>query len=360
MANKITGTTDTSGALTTMPTAVKSALIVAPVSGTQGSGVTVGEKEIFSISGTADATDIFGSTSIAPQMVKVLISNGVDNIKGIIVPTPVDEEDVLGDTLMASMEDKTVKMVLCADNQATTIAKVKDHLILCEQNDMFRYSVFAPSSEDAVSQTKLATFARSVNSDRIFVAGAELMNGDNAVDPQITASGLAGAIMTETDDPALPMNGVPLAGFTGVKRKMLDAEMKALANAGVTAITLDGTTPTVYRLVTSKVDEHGVSDAIWQEGTTRFIADYVLESNMTLLRANYKRTKNVQRVLDGIKGDIKINMEKMEGMEIIENWNEETLTVTKDPKDLYGALVDYEFDVVTPLYTITITQHMKL
>ena len=54
------------------------------------------------------------------------------------------------------------------------------------------------------------------------------------------------------------------------------------------------------------------------------------------------------------------NMEKFEAAEIIENWDEATLTVTKDPQDMYGALVDYEFDVVTPLYTITITQHMKL
>ena len=53
-------------------------------------------------------------------------------------------------------------------------------------------------------------------------------------------------------------------------------------------------------------------------------------------------------------------MEKIQGLEIIENWDEATLTVARDPQDLYGALVDYEFDVVTPLYTITIRQHMKL
>ena len=136
---------------------------------------------------------------------------------------------------------------------------------------------------------------------------------------------------------------------------MLEAEMNALANAGVTPIYMEGSTPAIFRLVTSKID-----DQVWQEGTVRFVADYVLESNETLLRANYKRTKNVTRVLNAIRDDIKINMEKMQGLEIIENWDEATLTVSKDPQDLYGALVDYEFDVVTPLYTITIRQHMKL
>ena len=102
------------------------------------------------------------------------------------------------------------------------------------------------------------------------------------------------------------------------------------------------------------------TNKVWLEGTTRFIADYVLESNEELLRANYKRTKNVTRILNAIKGDIKINMEKMQSLEIIENWDESTLTVVKDPMDAYGALIDYEFDVVTPLYTITINQHMKI
>ena len=79
-----------------------------------------------------------------------------------------------------------------------------------------------------------------------------------------------------------------------------------------------------------------------------------------MLRANYKRTKNVTRILDAIKTDVKTVLETLEGLEIIENFDPATLTVVKDPRDTYGALVDYEFDVVTPLYTITIKQHLVL
>jgi hypothetical protein len=53
-------------------------------------------------------------------------------------------------------------------------------------------------------------------------------------------------------------------------------------------------------------------------------------------------------------------LEVLDGLEIIENFNPATLSVIKDPQNMYGALVDYEFDVVTPLYTITINQHLKL
>lgn len=351
MANKVTGRTDTSGALTTAPVALKSIIVVATAGEDKTAEHAAGE--IFSITGTNDAVAAFGANSLVPKMVRVLISNGVDNIKGIVV---ADGENGFVEALDATMADKTIKVILCDNNNAATITAVKDHLILAESNDRFRYSVFAPTVEDTADQTKLTAFAKTVNSNRIFIPGPALLGSDGkAVELQVVAAGLAGAIMTETDDPALPMNGVQIMGFSGVSRTMLETEMKALANAGVTALYPEGSVPAVYRLVTSAID-----DQVWQEGSTRFIADYVLESNEELLRANYKRTKNVTRILNAIRDDIKINMEKMEAAEIIENWDESTLTVTKDPQDAYGALVDYEFDVVTPLYTITINQHMKL
>ncbi|NMA75632.1 MAG: hypothetical protein GX963_16100 [Bacteroidales bacterium] len=162
--------------------------------------------------------------------------------------------------------------------------------------------------------------------------------------------------MTEKLDPALPMNGVQIRGFAGVSRMMLASEMDVLVNSGITPLYNDGGLPTIYRLVTSDIDE----GKIWQEGTTRFIADYTLETVQNTLRDRYKRTKNVIRILDSIRTTVKSTLETLEGLEIIENFDASTLTVVKDPSDLYGALIDYEFDVVTPLYTITINQHMKL
>jgi hypothetical protein len=355
MANKVTGKTDVTGALSTAPIAPKSLVIV----GVAGEKQTANKEAntIFSISGTNDAIAAFGE-GVASKMVRVLVTNGVNNIKGVIASSA----DTLGDALEATLADKTIKVVLCLDNVTATISAVKDHLAMAENNDMFRYSVFAPSAENTADQTKLITFAKTVSDNRIFVPGISLFEGDGTTvaDPQMVAAGLASAIMTEADDPALPMNGVTIAGFGGVSRVMLGAEMNALVNAGVTPIYPEGTNPAIYRLVTSAVKEDGTADPVWQEGTTRFIADYVLESNSELLRANYKRTKNVARILDSIKGDLQINMEKMVAAEIIENWDASTLTVVKNPEDNYGALVDYEFDVVTPLYTITINQHLKI
>ena len=86
----------------------------------------------------------------------------------------------------------------------------------------------------------------------------------------------------------------------------------------------------------------------------------MLASVIAKLRANYKRTKNVTRILNSIKTDVITVLEEKEGLEIIQEFDRATVSVVKDPDDIYGALVDYEFKVVTPLYTITITQHMKV
>lgn len=354
MANKITGITDTSGALTTIPKAIKSVLVVAKV----GSDATkvVEAKKIFPITSTADAVAVFGSTNnIVHKIVRTLISNGVDNIKGIVVPAT--GETSLKDTLEVSLADETIKCIITDTNDTTTVSEIKTHLAMAEANDLFRYGFFAPSVDDTADQEKLAAFAKTIDNNRIFVVGPLLYTSDGktVVEPQVAAAGLAGLVMTETDDPALPMNGVAMAGFGGVARAMLTAERDALANAGVTAIYTEGGMPSVWRLVTSKTN-----DPIWQEGSVRFVADYVLERVMTMLRANYKRTKNVVRILEAIRSDVKVVLEDIESLEIIENFDPATLTVSRDPADMYGAVVDYEFDVVTPLYTITINQHMKL
>lgn len=354
MANKVTGSTDTSGALTTAPSILKSILVVGTKK--EGSTTEVKENTIFGITGTADARAVFGGNEVVEKIVKVFIQNGADYINGMILGS---SETAMADALEASMADKSIKVIITEGNDTTTIAALKDHLALCEKNDMFRYGVIAPTEEASATQTALVAFAKTVDSDRIFIPSTLPTLNGAVVDPQVAAAGLGALIMTETDDPALPMNGVSMAGYSGLARTMLETEMKILANNGITPLYLEGTAPTVYRLVTSCVTDES-NHTIWQEGTTRFIADYVLENNENMLRANYKRTKNVARILKAIRGDIKINMEKFEAAEIIENWDESTLTVVKDPKDQYGALVDYEFDVVTPLYTITIKQHMKL
>ena len=341
MANKVTGNTDTTGALSIAPSTLKSVLVV-------GTSKATGAKTntVFSISGTADAAEKFGADSAIVGAVKALIKNGVDYIYGVIAGT-----DGYEDALKATLGEKSIKFIVLDNYDTANITVLKEHLAEAEGEDLFRYALVAVESDD---NDEMKAFAKTMDDSRMFVVGPTFVDNGTAVSRTVVSAGVTGAVMTETDDPALPVNGVTVKGIGNVNRAVLESERKTLADGGVTVLYNDGT-PTIHRLVTSYT-----KDAIWQEGTTRFIADYVLENNQNTLRANYKRTKNVARILNSIKTTIKGCMENYEGLEIIENFDPSTLTVVKDPTDLYGALVDYEFDVVTPLYTITINQHMKL
>ena len=354
MANKVTGKTDATGALNVAPHMLKSVLLVGQKSGVPTTVVT--PNTVFSITGTADTAERFGADSIMVKAVKALIQNGVDNIYGVLVDSALTDGGKISDNyakaLNASLGEVSVKCIIMDNYDTANVTELKTHLATAESEDMFRYAVIAATSD---VDDEVVAFAEDINDSRIFVVGPTFTDGTTAVSPVVVAAGVTGVIMTETSDPALPMNGVVVHGIGNVNKTMLESNKSLYASNGVTALYNDGGSPVIHRLVTSYT-----ADAVWQEGTTRFIADHVLENIENILRTNYKRTKNVARILDSIKTTVKGQLENFQALEIIENFDPSTLTVVKDPADMYGALVDYEFDVVTPLYTITINQHMKL
>lgn len=358
MANKITGKTDTTGNISVMSTSMRSILLV-------GEGIDTTKEVMFSINGTADAGTHFGPTSAFIDIVKVLIRNGVNNIKGICVgeygvSKPYTTKALAYNAAYEkSMTDSNIHCIIIDSTDETLNAGLKEHLSTAETEDIFRYAVVGcPAATVTVADAK--TLAESINSDRIFIAFPNAVNSAGVtLDGAITAAGVASVIMTETNDPALPVNGVAISGFGGLAMKLMSSEESDLASSGVTALYPENSVPTIYRLVTSAKKIDG-KDSIWHDATTRFIADEVLRSVEDKLRANYKRTKNVSRVLNSIKTDVIGVLEDKEGLEIIKDFDKASVSVIQDPKDIYGALVDYEFRVVTPLYTITITQHMKV
>lgn len=361
MANRITGSTDTTGAISVRPKSAKSLLIVCEGSSTV-SDKAIPEK-IYTITGTSDAATKFGDN--VSKLVKVLINNGVDNIKCISIGTYGADSggyksvaEAYAGAMEKSLTDNTIKCVILDVTTSDIITALKNHLNTAENEDMFRYGVVGAT---ATTIEGALTEAESINDKRIFMPFPHVVDISNTtLSGAYVAAGLASLIMTETSDPAMPMNSVEMNGFGGTTMVLLKSNRDELEQGGITGITSAGA-PAVWRLVTTRTqDATGNPDPIWHEGTTLFIADDVLETMISTLQATYKRTKNTTRVLDAIRTTVIGVLEAKEGLEIIENFDKNTVSVIQDPDDIYGVLVDYEFDVVTPLYTITITQHMKL
>lgn len=363
MANKIIGKTDTSGALSVGVSVVSNSsrpiLLV-------GTGVNETKEVIFTVNGTTDVTTHFGADSPFVEAVKILIRNGVNYIRGICVGAsgegnPYESESAAYEAALdkSMLLDEDAMCIILDKSDTTIYTGLSAHLTKAEGEDLFRYAIVGvPAATTTIEGAK--AIATGINHDRIFVAFPNAVDANGAtVDGVLTAAGVAAAICTETNDPALPVSGVSVNGFGGISKKLLASEQDELAKAGVVALYPESGVPTIYRMVTT-AQASGGSDSIWHDATTRFIADNVLASVIAKLRANYKRTKNVTRILNSIKTDVITVLEEKEGLEIIQEFDRATVSVVRDPNDIYGALVDYEFKVVTPLYTITITQHMKV
>ena len=278
MANRITGSTDVTGAISVRPKTVKSLLIVCENGSTAVSGKAESER-IYTVTGTNDASTKFG-TKVA-NIVKVLINNGVDNIKCIAVGEYGNEKayttaaKAYEGALDKTLGDTSIKTIILDVAVSEIITVLKSHLAKAEGEDMFRYGVIGLTSTDVDSAV---TEVGSINEKRIFAPFPNFVDESNLeLDGIYAAAGLASLIMTETSDPAMPMNGVEMVGFGGTTMPLLKSQRTILEQGGVTGIVGVGA-PAVWRLVTTRTkDANGDADPIWHEGTTLFIADDVLE-----------------------------------------------------------------------------------
>jgi len=365
MANVITGMSDIVANTSAGSIAPKSILIVGEIKPGSGEIITTSRESIFPITSVVDAVSKFGTDSVIGEMTRLMIVNGATDIRGIAVgeygdgKTYTDIASAYKASFDKSLSDGTIGFIMCDTVDATVITKLSEHLTYAESEDKLRYSITGCVD---TSSANLSTVASGINNSRIIIYGPSLVDSSNNVlNPVYGASALTAIAVNEAmKDPALPMNNIKLIGFGGVDRTINKVERDTLVNAGITPIVMLDGKPTIYRLTTTCTTIDGTLSKAWLDATTRFIADNILESVINRLRANYPRTKNVVRVLNSIKTDIIDVLSSKQDFEIIKDFDKSMVSVKQDPNNIYGAIVEYTINVVTPLYVISIKQHVSI
>lgn len=173
----------------------------------------------------------------------------------------------------------------------------------------------------------------------------------------ILAAAFAGMLAAE-EDPALPVNGVALKGFSGVTAAYGDTELDALVRAGVTVLECTDGAVRVVRAVTTKQTVGEGRDATFRElGVIRVIDD-VIPAVRRAIAARFSRAKNNAQTRSAIRSCVIVELEDRVQREIIDGY--EGVTVQAASEDATVCVVGFRFTVTHGLNRVHLTAQITV
>lgn len=198
------------------------------------------------------------------------------------------------------------------------------------------------------------TLAGSVNSGRI--SGAAI-NGVYRLPWEVAAG--AGAVVASEEDPARPLNGLPIVGMDvpDIGKRWTRTEQEVLLKNGVMPLEVgaDGTSVQIVRAISTYTkDGQGIQDVSLLDLTTIRTLDYTRKAVRTRLALRFPREKLTTRTEAAVRSEVLDVLFKLEALEIIENVeaNKDKLIIERDLQDANRLNIRIPVDVVNGLHVI--------
>jgi len=353
MPNKIIGSSEiVSGVIQPSP-GIKRVYIIG-AKGTAGSMTDLQSELTIS---KDDAEAKIGTGTTIPDLVEAVINNGGREIYLTTIDTvEVELDDKYNAALDLISNDDARQSIIILDiaAEATVTVAIKAWLSLMETANRHRYYIPGiVAGDDTIPEHKTAALAFA--DKRIIYPGTTTLEaGGGDTSGTIQAARFAGIFASETADPALPLNSVVVQGPIGLKDVITTVVADDLVDNQVTAMIANGGNIEIYRTVTTS------TDANYEAFTTVLTEDYTLDRVLTRLKTDFKRNKKSDRILNAIRDSVIDELLTVESLEIIEDFDQDSVVVRADPQDSFGALVDYAINIVTPLYTLTVKQNLTI
>jgi len=253
------------------------------------------------------------------------------------------------------------------------LGKVEAQILVCDSADLavqqaLRGAVEAASSQrrerialvggSALTAEKLVERAGALNSERMVLVGPDVLDGQGKTLPSVFAAAALAGVLAGGGDPAVPVNGAELTGFTGLTEDYSDNDVDLLVRGGVTPLECVGGVLSPVRGITTRTTTGGAADATWRELTTILIVDDIIPAIRTALRSRFARTKNTSRGRSAIRSQVIVELEKKLAAEVIDSYGD--VTVSASAEDPSICLVEFGFAVAHGLNQIYLTAHITV
>ena len=211
------------------------------------------------------------------------------------------------------------------------------------------------------SPSQVATMARNVGNSRVRLIYPDIVsitltdnNGSSVnsiVDGRYLAVAIACSTTSSTVDEATPWTNSTIVGFNGLLRTLDAVDANQTASAGVTILQQQGAVLNVRQGLTTDV-----SSVLTKTPTVIQIADSVHIRARNLLSA-YIGEKYLPSIVGQIEGRVNQMFKDLVKEQIIDSYT--GLSVTRDPEDPTGLLVEVFYKPIFPLLYIQFTFNVR-
>ena len=299
-----------------------------------------GEAGVVAVTDYAAAVEAFGGGNLA-ALVKVLLKNGAS----VVYCRKVDEGDYEA-AFAALMGVSEIRYMVCDSREAEVHNKLLDAIAHADEKSKYRIGIV---ESDGESVEALTGAAKTLNSERMVLVSHREAGGT----PGSAAAAVCGVLAGESD-PALPLNGAVLSGFTKpLGGNFSDADLARLIQGGVTPLETVNGSVSVVRGITTRTTTGNAEDAAWREINTILIVDTLLPAIREALRADFARAKNTAQTRGAIRTRTMIELENFLSREIIDGYDNVTVTPSED--DSTVCVVSFSFSVAHGLNVIELS-----
>ena len=311
--------------------------------GEAGQVVTVTSRE------AGDAA--FGAEGDMAALLALLFRNGAGAVKAVRVA----DAEHYGDAFDALGRQEDVQVVVCDSGALEVQQLLRSSLEAASAARRERIGVVGSAGESA---EQLIERAAALNSERMVLAGGDVLGEDGAALSGVFAAAALAGVIAAGGDPAVPINGAVLRGLGGTALAGGDSQVDLLVRGGVTPLECAGGAVSAVRGVTTRTRTGGAADSTWRELTTILVVDDVIPAVRSALRSRFARKKNTAQTRGAIRSQVIVELENKLAAEIIDGYGE--VSVTADAEDPSVCLVEFGFAVAHGLNQIYLTAHITI